>query len=65
MLDLAWKLSDFSRLSENGRVLLVDLTIKIELIQDESTDFIAVNVPRQLNLLCEKLERFVRGKIYA
>ena len=61
LLDLAWKLSDSSRLSETGRALLVDLTAKIELFQDESTDFVALNVPRQLSRLCEKLTTFVRG----
>ena len=58
LLDLAWKLSDFSRLSETGHTLLVDLTTKIE---DESTDFVAVNIPCQLSRLCEKLTTFVRG----
>ena len=61
LLDLAWKLSDFSRLSETGRALLVDLTTTIESIQDDSTDLVAVNVARQLCRLCEKLTTFVRG----
>lgn len=60
LMDLAWKLSDFLRLSETGRALLVDLTTSIELIQDDSTDFVAVNVPRQLGRLSEKLTTFVR-----
>ena len=61
LLDLAWKLSDFSRLCEAGRPLLVDLTTTIELIQDDSTDPVAVNIPRSLCQLCDKLTTFVRG----
>ena len=53
----------FLRVSETGRALLVDLTTKIKLIQDESTDSVVVNVPRQLSQLCERLTMFVRGRV--
>lgn len=45
-------------LSETGRAFLVDLTTKIELIQDESTDFVAVC---QLSQFCEKPTKCMRG----
>ena len=60
LIDLAWKLDDLSRLSQNGRALLVDVTTKIELLEKETTDFVFANIPRQLTRLCEQLIMFVK-----
>ena len=51
-----------SILSEAGRTLLVDLSTVIELIQDESNDHMAVNIPRKLSQISENLTSFLRGK---
>ena len=62
LLNLAWKVMDFSQLSEAGRTLLVDLSTVIELIQDESTVLVAVNIPHKLSRISENLTLFLRGK---
>ena len=40
LLNLAWKVDDLSRLNQSGRQLLVDVTTKVEMIDDESTDIV-------------------------
>ena len=62
LLNLAWKVMDFSHLSEASRTLLVDLSTVIELIQDESTVLVAVNIPHKLSRISENLTLFLRGK---
>lgn len=61
--DLAWKVDDLTRLSQNGRALLVDVTTKIELLEDRTTDCASANIPRQLTRLREKLIMFVKGRL--
>lgn len=63
LIDLAWKLDDLPRLSQNGRTLLVDDTTKIQLLEDQTTDFVSANIPWQWTQVCEQLIMFVKGRL--
>ena len=64
LLDLAWKLDDLSRLSQDGRALSVDIQSLLERLEDTALDYVASNIPRQLTRLQEKLAVFLKGKLF-
>lgn len=58
LLELAWKLDDLSRLSTDGRKLLVEIVSLKELLTSEIT---STNIGKRLSQLYESLQAFVKG----
>ena len=63
LLDLAWKLDDLSRLSQDGRALSVDIQSLLEHLEESAFDYVASNIPRQLTRLQEKLIAFLKSEL--
>ena len=61
LLDLAWKVDDLSRLSTNGRSLLMEIVCWIELLQSANVDVVCSYVAERLTKLQERLKKFVKG----
>lgn len=58
---LGWTVDELSRLNETCRMLCVDVTILLEMLEDQGSDLVTVNVSRRLNVLQERLTSFTSG----
>ena len=63
LFNLGWKVDELSRLSDCGRHLKVEVTTVLELLKDEASDLVALNMSRRLSLLSESLEGLVKGTL--
>ncbi len=57
LLNLAWKVDDLSRLSTDGRSMLIEVAS----IKDTGCSIISANAARRLTKLHEKLVEFLKG----
>ena len=61
LLELAWKLDDLSRLSTDGRKMLVEMVSLKDLLPDRTTNIAAKNIVRRLVQLHQSLFAYIRG----
>ena len=61
IVQLAWNVDDLNRLSSLGRSMRTEVVSLKEVLEDSSTDIIALNIARKLCDLKKKLSEFVKG----
>ena len=64
LLNLGWKVDELSHLSEDGRNIMVEVTRVLELLNDDKSDLVALNMAKRLSELSVSLETMLKGTIY-
>lgn len=58
---LAWNVDDLSRLNDDSRKMLIELRQIQEVAEGPEATFLAINAPRKLSLLPDKMLTFLQG----
>ena len=61
LFSLSWTIDELSRLNSEGREMYAELLSICDLLKNESTDVIQVNMARRLSMLQDKCLSFFRG----
>ena len=64
LFNLGWKVGELSHLSEDGCNIMVEVTQVLELLNDDKSDLVALNMAKWLFELSVSLETMLKGTIY-